>query len=296
MIQKAVVSNGNEVMTQHEVDPGSIIKIIEKHAEDRGGIIAILEEIQILYGYLPEKALRIVSDKMKRSLVDIYGIATFYRLFSLKPRGKHLVCACLGTACHVRGAPRIVEELQSQLGIQAGETTADMEFTLETVNCLGACALGPVVVIDGHYFSKVKKSGISRLLNKARTGFDKTELGKDKRIFPIDVSCPHCNHSLMDESVAIDGYPSIKVTISSDHQDGWLRLSCLYGSYNISTELDIPMDTVVKFHCPHCHVELPSTSACAMCRAPMVPLLVRGGGIAKICSRRGCKNHMLDVL
>ncbi len=296
MIQKAVVSNGNEVMTQHEVDPGSIIKIIEKHAEDRGGIIAILEEIQILYGYLPEKALRIVSDKMKRSLVDIYGIATFYRLFSLKPRGKHLVCACLGTACHVRGAPRIVEELQSQLGIQAGETTADMEFTLETVNCLGACALGPVVVIDGHYFSKVKKSGISRLLNKARTGFDKTELGKDKRIFPIDVSCPHCNHSLMDESVAIDGYPSIKVTISSDHQDGWLRLSCLYGSYNISTELDVPMDTVVKFHCPHCHVELPSTSACAMCRAPMVPLLVRGGGIAKICSRRGCKNHMLDVL
>jgi len=296
MIQKAVVSNGNEVMTQHEVDPGSIIKIIEKHAEDRGGIIAILEEIQIIYGYLPEKALRIVSDKMKRSLVDIYGIATFYRLFSLKPRGKHLVCACLGTACHVRGAPRIVEELQSQLGIQAGETTADMEFTLETVNCLGACALGPVVVIDGHYFSKVKKSGISRLLNKARTGFDKTELGKDKRIFPIDVSCPHCNHSLMDESVAIDGYPSIKVTISSDHQDGWLRLSCLYGSYNISTELDVPMDTVVKFHCPHCHVELPSTSACAMCRAPMVPLLVRGGGIAKICSRRGCKNHMLDVL
>jgi (2Fe-2S) ferredoxin len=171
-----------------------------------------------------------------------------------------------------------------------------MEFTLETVNCLGACALGPVVVIDGHYFSKVKKSGISRLLDKARTGFDKTELGKDKRIFPIDVSCPHCNRSLMDESVAIDGYPSIKVNISSDHEDGWLRLSCLYGSYNISTELDVPMDTVVQFHCPHCHVELPSTSTCTMCKAPMVPLLVRGGGIAKICSRRGCKNHMLDLL
>jgi len=296
MIQKAVVSNGNEAMTQHEVDSGNITKIIEKHDKDRGGIIAILEEIQTEYGYLPEEALRIVSDKTKRSLVDIYGIATFYRSFSLKPRGKHLVCACLGTACHVRGAPRIVEELQSQLGIQAGETTADMEFTLETVNCLGACALGPVVVIDGHYFSKVKKSGISRLLDKARTGFDKTELGKDKRIFPIDVSCPHCNRSMMDESVAIDGYPSIKVKISSDHEHGWLRLSCLYGSYNISTELDVPMDSVVKFHCPHCHVELPSTSACARCKAPMVPLLVRGGGIAKICSRRGCKNHILDVL
>ena len=296
MIQKAVVSNGKEVMTLQNVDPGNITKFIEKHVKDRGGIIAILEEIQTEYGYLPEEALRIVSDKTKRSLVDIYGIATFYHSFSLKPRGKHLVFACLGTACHVRGATRIVEELQSQLGIQAGETTADMEFTLETVNCLGACALGPVVVIDGHYFSKVKKSGISRLLEKARTGFDKTELGKDKRIFPIDVSCPHCNRSLIDESFAIDGYPSIKVNISSDHEQGCLRLSCLYGSYNISTELDVPMDTVVKFHCPHCNVELPSTSNCTMCRAPMVPMLVHGGGIVKICSRRGCKNHMLDVL
>lgn len=295
MIQKTVPSNESEVMTQ-DVDPLNITKIIEKHNKDRGGMIAILEEIQNEYGYLPEEALRIVSDKTKRSLVDIYGTATFYRLFSLKPRGKHLVCACLGTACHVRGAPRVVEELQSQLGIEAGQTTADMEFTLETVNCLGACALGPVVVIDGHYFSKVKKSGISRLLDKARTGFDKIELGKDKRIFPIEVSCPHCNRSLMDESFTIDGYPSIKVAISSDHQDGWLRLSCLYGSYNISTELEVPMGTVVKFHCPYCQVELPSTSTCAMCRAPLVPLLVRGGGIAKICSRRGCKYHMLDVL
>jgi len=296
MIQKAAASNGGEITTQQDVDPVNITKIIEKHDKDRGGIIAILEEIQNEYGYLPEEALRIVSDKTKRSLVDIYGIATFYRLFSLKPRGKHLVCACLGTACHVRGAPRVVEELQSQLGIEAGQTTEDMEFTLETVNCLGACALGPVVVIDGHYFSKVKKSGISRLLDKARTGFDKTELGKDKRIFPIDVSCPHCNHSLMDESLRIDGHPSIKVTISSDREEGLLRLSCLYGSYNISTELDVPTDAVVKFHCPHCHVELPSTSNCAMCGAPMVPMLVRGGAIAKICSRRGCKNHMLDVL
>jgi len=296
MIQKAVPSNGSEVMMQQDVDTVTIRKIVEKHDKDRGGIIAILEEIQTEYGYLPEKALRIVNDKTKRSLVDVYGIATFYRSFSLKPRGKHLVCACLGTACHVRGASRVVEELQSQLGIEAGQTTSDMEFTLETVNCLGACALGPVVVIDGHYFSKVKKSGISQLLEKARTGFDKTELGKDKRIFPIEVSCPHCNRSLMDESFAIDNHPSIRVAISFDHKDGWLRLSCLYGSYNISTELDVPMDTVVKFHCPHCHVELPSTSNCAMCRAPMVPMLVRGGGIAKICSRRGCKNHMLDVL
>lgn len=296
MKQKAVLSSSDHVETHQDVDPMIILKIVNKHNEERGGLIAILEEIQTEYGYLPEKSLRIVSDKTHRSMVDVYSVATFYRSFSLKPRGKHLVCACLGTACHVRGAPRIVEELEAQLGIQAGETTEDKEFTLETVNCLGACALGPVVVIDGHYFSKVRKSRISQLLEEARTGFDKTEIGKDKRIFPIDVNCPHCNRSLMDETFTIDGYPSIKVTISFNHEEGWLNLSCLYGSYNVSTDLDVPVDTIVRFLCPHCRVEIPSTSDCAMCRAPMVPMLVNGGGIVKICSRRGCKNHSLDVV
>jgi len=278
------------------VDSKSILEILEKHNEDRGGLIAILEEIQAAYGYLPEKALRLVSDGTQRSLVDVYGVATFYRSFSLKPRGRHLVCACVGTACHVRGAPRIVEELENQLGIKAGETTGDKEFTLETVNCLGACALGPVVVIDGHYFSKVRKFRINQLLDEARTGFDKTEIGKEKRIFPMDVSCPHCNRSLMDETFPIDGYPSIKVTISFDHKDGWLRLSCMYGSYNVSTELDVPVDAVAEFRCPHCRVQLPSTSDCSLCGAPMAPMLVRGGGIVQICSRRGCRNHMLDLV
>jgi len=296
MTEKAALLSTDDAVMQQDVNPANVIKIIEKHAEDRGGIIAILEEIQTSYGYLPEKAIRIVSDNPNRSLVDIYGIATFYRLFSLKPRGKHLVCACLGTACHVRSAPRIVEELQAQLGIRAGETTSDKEFTLETVFCLGACALGPIVVIDGHYFSKVRKSEISRLLDKARTGFDKTEIGQDKRIFPIDVNCPRCNHSLMDDAVAIDGHPSIRVVISFNHKEGLLRLSSLYGSYNISTELDIPADTVVKFSCPHCRMDIPSTSDCSMCGAPMIPMLVDGSGIIRICSRRGCKNHMLDVV
>jgi len=296
MRRKAVLSNENDITMEQEIDTKDILSIVEKHNEDRGGLIAILEEIQTKYGYLPEKSLRIVSDSTQRSLVDVYSVATFYRSFSLKPRGKHLVCACLGTACHVRGAPRIVDELEAQLGIKAGETTSDKEFTFETVNCLGACALGPVVVIDGHYFSKVRKSGISRLLDEARTGFDKTEIGKDKRIFPIAVNCPHCNRSLMDDTFTIDGHPSIKVNISYDHKDGCLRFSCLYGSYNVSAELDVPEETIVKFHCPHCGVEIPSTSDCAMCGAPMVPMLVDGGGIVKICSRRGCRNHSLDVV
>jgi NADH-quinone oxidoreductase subunit E len=295
MKQKAFPSSEGRVEVQDEVDSANILRILEKHNEDRGGLISVLEEIQAEYGYLPEKALRIVSDRTRGSLVDVYGVATFYRSFSLKPRGKYLVCACLGTACHVRGAPRIVEELEQQLGVKAGETTSDNEFTLETVNCLGACALGPVVVIDGQYFSKVRKSAISKLLDEARKGFDKVEIGKDKRIFPIDVSCPRCNRSLMDETFAIDGYPSIKVSVSFDHEDGWLRLSCLYGSYNFSTELDIPGDAVVKFNCPHCRGQLPSTSYCSTCEAPMVPMLVRGGGIVQICSRRGCRNHMLDL-
>ena len=270
--------------------------ILEKHTENRGRLIAILEEIQAEYGYLPETLLRKVSDQTGYSIVDVYGVATFYRSFSLKPRGKHLIFACLGTACHVRGAPRVVEELERQLGIKAGQTTEDKEFTLETVNCLGACALGPVVVIDGHYFSQVRKSRINQLLDDARNGFGKLHIEKDERIFPVNVSCPHCNHSLKDETFTIDGQPSIRVTISSDGQQDWLRLSCLYGSNNFACDLDVPTDSVVSFICPHCNVEFSSTLDCSVCAAPMVPMLVDGGGIVQICSRRGCKNHMLDLI
>jgi len=278
------------------VNSTDILRILEKHTEDKGRLIAILEEIQDEYGYLPEKSLRIVSDETGRSMVDVYGVATFYRSFSLTPRGKHLVFACLGTACHVRGAPRIVEEFERQLGIKVGQTTEDKEFTLETVNCLGACALGPVVVIDGHYFSQVRKSRVSQLLEGAQDGFGKLHIEKDERIFPINVNCPHCNRSLKDETFAIDSHPSIRVTISSDHKKGWLRLSCLYGSYNFASEFEVSTGSVVTFLCPHCGVEFPSTLDCSVCAAPMIPMLVDGGGIVQICSRRGCKNHLLDLV
>jgi len=271
-------------------------RILKKHAEDKGRLIAVLEEIQAEYGYLTEESLRTVSKEIGLPLVDVYSVATFYRSFSLKPRGKHLIYACLGTACHVRGAPRVVEEFERQLGIKSGQTTADMEFTLETVNCLGACALGPVVVIDGHYFSKVRKSKVSQLLENARNGNGKLRIENDKRIFPINVNCPHCNHSLRDETFSIDGQPSIRVIISSNQKKGWLRLSCLYGSYNFACEFDVPMDSVVNFICPHCNVEFHSTLDCSVCAAPMVPMFIDGGGIVQICSRRGCKNHLLDLV
>ena len=127
-----------------------IEKIAQKHNNELGGVIAILEEIQSKYSYLPEKALKTVAQETGRSLVDIYGVATFYKYFSLKPRGEHLVSVCLGTACHVRQGPVIAKEFENQLGIRAGETTSNREFSLDTVNCLGACARGPIVVVDGH--------------------------------------------------------------------------------------------------------------------------------------------------
>lgn len=275
--------------------PERVIKIVEKFAEEKGGLIAILEEMQAKYGYLPEKALRIVAERTGRSLVDVYGVATFYRAFRLKPRGRHLISACLGTACHVRGAPKIVEELERQLKIKRGDTTPDKEFTLETVNCLGACALGPIVVVDGHYFSNVQTTKVKGILEKARLGLDKTEAKTDLRIFPIHVDCPRCNHSLMDPDYLIDGYPSIRVTIAFNHNHGWLRLSSLYGSYNVESEHEIPMGAVVNFFCPHCHSELIGSSNCPECGMKMVPMIVREGGMVQICSRRGCKGHRLDL-
>jgi len=270
-------------------------EIIGKHSGQRGELISILEDIQAKYSYLPEAALKEVAEQTGRSLTDIYGVATFYRWFSLKPRGKHLVSCCQGTACHVRGAPRIAEELQHQLQVRPGETTGDKEFSLETVNCLGACALGPIVVSDGHYFSNVTPGKIKTILTRTREGLDKVDIKTDQRVFPIEVSCARCNHSLMDPGYLVDGVPSIRVTVSFDQIHGWLLLSSIYGSYNSQSEFEIPLETVVDFFCPYCHAELSGASACAECGAAMVPMIVRGGGILQICSRKGCRSHRLDL-
>ena len=273
----------------------NISKMVVSHDGDLGGLISILEHIQNKYGYLPQDALKIVAEKTSYSLVDIYGIATFYKFFSLKPRGKHHVCVCLGTACHVRGGPKIAEEFERQLGIRTGETTSDKEFTLETVNCLGACALGPIVVVDGHYFSQVGIQRVKKILYKTQKGLDYLEGRENGQVFPLEVSCSRCNHSLMDSQHAIEDYPSIRVTVSFGNKHGWLRMSSLYGSYSVKSEYKIPNDKVVNFFCTHCHVELNGVSPCVECNAPMVPMIVRGGGMMQICSRRGCRNHMLDL-
>ncbi len=275
--------------------PTDVSGVRESNRVGYGGLIAALEEIQAKYGYLPETALRELSEVTGRSLVDIYGVATFYRAFSLKPRGKHLVSVCLGTACHVRGGPAIAEEVSRQLAIQPGETTPDKEFTLETVNCLGACALGPVVVVDGHYFPKVKTSAVKEILDKAGKGLDLVQIDTDQRVFPIEVSCSRCNHSLMDSRHLIDGHPVIRVTVSFGNKHGRLTLSSLYGSYTVESEYEIPPSTIVQVFCPHCHAELIGGAKCGECSAPMIPMIVRGGGVVQICSRRGCKGHILDL-
>ena len=287
---------GQPMVDDEPVDPEDVLRIVEKHDENRAALLAILGDIQDRYRYLPQDALRIVAQRTGCSLVDVYSAATFYRSFSLTPKGKHPVCVCLGTACHVRGAPRVAEEFERQLGVKGGETTPDGEFTLDTMNCLGACALGPVVVIDGRYFSKVRASNVRRLVDGALTGFYTADIGQDPRLFPIAVGCPHCNHSLMDHGFAIDGCPSVLVSIAHGDRRGWLRLSSLYGSYSISAEHEVPLDAVVRFHCPHCEEEMIAPADCAMCGAPMVTMSIEGGGTVRICSRRGCRAHMLDLV
>ena len=272
-----------------------VSSVVEKYAGARGGLIAILQDIQARYGYLPAEALRTVAEKTGRPLVDIYGVATFYRSFSLRPRGKHVCSVCLGTACHVRGGAVIAEEFGRELNVKPGETTADREFTLETVNCLGACALGPIVVVDGHYFSNVAPAGVKDIVERAQEGLDRVAVQTDERIFPVEVGCSRCNHSLMDAHHPVDGYPSIRVTFSFNATHGHIWLSSLYGSFNVESEMEIPLDTVVDLFCPHCHAQLTGSSDCPECRTPMVPMIVRGGGIVQICSRRGCRGHILDI-
>ena len=272
-----------------------VAAIIDRNRSARGGLISILEGIQAKWGYLPEGALRVVAERTGRSLLSIYGVATFYKAFSLEPRGQHLCSVCVGTACHVRNAPQVLAQFRKELEVEPGHTTGDGEFTLETVNCLGACALGPIVVMDGRYFSQVETRQVRGILDRTREGLDRIEPTGDDRVFPVEVTCARCNHSLMDRDHLVEGYPAVRVTISFGRKHGWLLLSSLYGSYTIESEHPIPEDTVANFFCPHCHAELAGATDCPLCAAPMVPLIVRGGGMVQICSRRGCRSHMLDV-
>ena len=155
------------------MESSEIDTIIKQYGEKESAILAILQDIQAKERYLPREVLEHVGEQLHIPLNKIYRIATFYRAFSLTPRGRHEICVCIGTACHVRGAQRIADQMNLQLGIRPGETTEDRNFTLETVNCLGVCAAGPVVAIDGQYFGKMSSAKVEGTLKKFRS--DKKE-------------------------------------------------------------------------------------------------------------------------
>lgn len=157
-----------EVMTKVVSVVSKIDEIVDKHQRDRSALIQILLEVQREYRWLPKEALLWLSQRLDVPLNQIYQIATFYKAFNLIPRGRHVIRVCTGTACHVRGALTLLDRTTQILGIGAGETTKDMRFTLETVNCLGCCALGPVLLIDEDYHSNPPLSELERLLSSCQ--------------------------------------------------------------------------------------------------------------------------------
>ena len=140
--------------------------ILEKFHTEKGTLIGVLQDIQEAYGYLPEEYLQEVSDALDVPLSRFFSLATFYTTFRLEPIGKHHLCVCVGTACHVRGAPAVVDTFKRELNVEAGETTEDGEFTMDTVNCVGACALAPLITIDGQHHGKMTQKKVQKLLKE----------------------------------------------------------------------------------------------------------------------------------
>jgi NADH-quinone oxidoreductase subunit E len=131
-------------------------------------LIEVLQDVQQAEGYIPQDIMSAVSERLRVPPIEVYRVANYYKAFTLKPRGKHLITVCMGTACHVRGAPRMLDEVAGQLGVEPGQTTDDRLFTVESVNCLGACALGPVVVLDGTYHHHMTPGKLRRLIESVR--------------------------------------------------------------------------------------------------------------------------------
>ena len=147
-----------------------IDKVIEKYRDKPGALIPVLEEIQGITGYLPESVQRRVASGLSLPLSQVYGVTTFYSFFTMKPRGKHQVRVCLGTACHVRGAKRNLEHLMGALKVRPGECTEDRNFSLDVMRCLGACGLAPVMVVDEDTHKQVKEAKLDRILKAYQDG------------------------------------------------------------------------------------------------------------------------------
>jgi NADH-quinone oxidoreductase subunit E len=146
------------------MDPGKVDEIIGSYPAQQGVLIQLLLDMQGEFNWIPKEVILRISARLQIPVSQIYRVASFYKAISLTPRGRHVVSVCLGTACHVRGGPRIMDKVEESLKIKAGETTQDMKFTLERVNCLGCCAIGPVVVVDRDYYEKVAPAKVKEVL------------------------------------------------------------------------------------------------------------------------------------
>jgi NADH-quinone oxidoreductase subunit E len=161
----------DQIIDKHHGEANSLIQILleiqsENHNCEPSYLIQVLLDIQEENNWLPREALERVAERLQVPLTRIQHIATFYKAFSLVPKGRHEVHVCMGTACHVRGASRVLQKVQELTGVKPGETDLDMKFSLETVNCLGCCALGPVVEIDGKTHGKLSQAGTAELLKR----------------------------------------------------------------------------------------------------------------------------------
>jgi len=143
-------------------------KIVSEYGAEPGYLIGMLQDVQAKYHYLPAEALHRIQEKLEVPLTRVYEVATFYKSFSLTPKGEHICQVCLGTACHLRGGPRIVEAFTRELGVEIGQTSQDGKFTLETVNCMGACALAPLVKMDEDNHGEMTAAGVKKLVGKYR--------------------------------------------------------------------------------------------------------------------------------
>jgi len=141
-----------------------VSKVLDNYQHDKSALIDILHDTQSEIGYLPEAALKEISAGLGIPLSRVYSVATFFKAFSLTPRGRHLINVCMGTACHVRGSDKVLEQLEKELGIKTGGNTPDLKFTLETVNCVGACALGPMLIIGEDYHGEMTSDKVSEVL------------------------------------------------------------------------------------------------------------------------------------
>jgi len=140
--------------------------IVDKYQEKRTALISILHDVQDRYKYLPDEALKMVASRLRMDINEIYGVATFYKSFSLVPQGKHSITLCLGTACHVRGGPKILRELKGLLHVEPGQTTGDRQFSLNVVNCLGVCAIGPVMMVDRTFYGEMNPLKAKKIIEK----------------------------------------------------------------------------------------------------------------------------------